>query len=156
MYKGPVPPTGVTVKLPFDNPKQLTFNELVIEAVGLPVFKMLYVTTKVQVLASFINTVCVPAVKPAVTVAAVKSPPSNDCWYGANPPDTAVNVAEPLALPQLALVVVTVADVGPVVPPTTNVALNKQPFTSFTVIECVPAGKLVVKLPVDIVFTLKV
>lgn len=71
-----MPPTGVTVKLPLEPPKQLTFTELVTEAVGLPVFNILYVTVNVHEFASFIITVCGPADNAVVEVPTTKGPPS--------------------------------------------------------------------------------
>ena len=70
------------------------------------------------------------------------------------PPVTLVTEAVPFAVPQLALLVINVAFVGPAVVPITNVVLYKQPLLSLTLIVCVPAIKPFVKLEVATASTL--
>ena len=108
-----------------------------------------------QEFASLIVTVCEPAAKPVVEAEAPKLPPSKEKLYVGAPPVTPVTVEVPFALPQVELLVVTVADVGLGVVPILNVVVNKHPLMSLTVTECVPAAKPEVKLAVATASTLK-
>ena len=74
-------------------------------------------------------------------------PPFQEYWYGAVPPVTAVTVALPFGLPQMALVTTTLAEEGPVTVPMIKLELIKHPLASFTITAYVPPAKPVAVLP---------
>jgi hypothetical protein len=133
------------VQEPLDNPKQVTFEKLVIDVVGLPKLVTVKGTVKLHAFASLIVTVWFPAAKPTVLELAVNAPPSNEKLYkeyGGKivvvPVVILVTVAVALATPQLAVDGITVADVISATTPTLNVVAKAHPLTSVTEMECVP------------------
>ena len=113
---------------PFDKPKQLTFEKLVIDVVGLPKLVTVNGTVKLHAFASLIVTVWFPAAKPTVLELAVNAPPSNEKLYEGYgekivvvPVVILVTDAVALATPQLGVDVVTLAAEIPSTIPTLNV-----------------------------------
>ena len=132
---GPVPPVvAPIVNDPFDAP-HVALVGVNARAVGPALLLIVVFDVKVHPFASFTITVYVPAARPVKLVVALKpaGPGDTEYVYAETPPVTAPIVNEPLAVPQLELVGVSVTAVGPPLLLIVVLVVNVQPFASFTI-----------------------